>query len=102
MEVFKHSAWTIGRIQQEPDQGKAKVKREDQPRITRITPNGRVKNSLMRPFGVIRVIRGWSLCLSIRHVDDVFVVLDPAVAENLHQVRDRTKQEDGTKIETPR
>src|SRR5207244_1799513 len=30
-----------------------------QPRITRITPSGRVKNRLMRPLGVIRVIRGW-------------------------------------------
>jgi len=29
------------------------------PRITRMTPNGRVKNPLMRPFGVIRVIRGF-------------------------------------------
>src|SRR2546426_8251181 len=102
MEVAKHSAWTIGEIQQEPDEGKADVKPEDQPRITRITPNGRVKNPLMRPFGVIRVIRGWSLCLSIRHVDDVFVVVDPAVAESLHQGRDRTKQRDRNKAETPR
>ncbi len=28
--------------------------------MTRITPNGRVKNPLMRPFGVIRVIGGYS------------------------------------------
>jgi len=27
--------------------------------MTRITPNGRVKDPLMRPFGVIRVIRGY-------------------------------------------
>src|SRR5882762_11717933 len=32
---------------------------ENQPRMTRITPKGRVKEFLMRPFGVIRVIRGW-------------------------------------------
>src|SRR5882762_11765409 len=39
-------------------------RRRNRPRITRITPNGRVKDSLMRPFGVIRVIRGRFLRLS--------------------------------------
>jgi len=29
--------------------------------MTRITPNGRIKGFLTRPFGVIRVIRGWVL-----------------------------------------
>src|SRR6267142_4287763 len=37
----------------------ANAKKRTQPRMTRITPNGRVKNPLMRPFGVIRVIRGY-------------------------------------------
>src|SRR5882762_1964929 len=32
---------------------------ENQPRMTRITPKGRVKEFLLGPFGVIRVIRGW-------------------------------------------
>src|SRR2546427_10832372 len=37
------------------------AKKRTQPRMTRITPNGRIKGFLTRPFGVIRVIRGYSL-----------------------------------------
>src|SRR6266850_1171879 len=32
-----------------------------QTRMTRMTPNGRINGFLTRPFGVIRVIRGWVL-----------------------------------------
>src|SRR6266446_8711187 len=39
----------------------ANAKKRTQPRMTRITPNGRIKGFLTRPFGVIRVIRGWVL-----------------------------------------
>src|SRR6267378_8682286 len=55
-----------GRKKTRVNPGKEPRDTGNQPRITRITPNGRVKNPLMRPFGVIRVIRGYFPCLSVR------------------------------------